>query len=243
MPTDPNTNQPPAGAGTGTTNASAATTPTGGDGKAAPTQQQTQQPDQSAGKNEGSTLLGGKTPEQKDGGAGQQAGDKPAPELELKLPEGMKADEQLLAGFKGIAKDLGLKGEHAQKVVDLYAKHIQAREQADAQLAQKTSEDWANAVRNDKELGGANLDRTLATAAKAIDRYGGPALREFLDVTGFGNHPVLVKVFNAIGKELAEGSLGGAGTSGQPPAGTIDRSPEAQAKRWFDKTDFSNAKK
>jgi hypothetical protein len=42
-------------------------------------------------------------------------------DVEFKLPDGVKPDDKLVAAFKPLAKELGLKGEGAQKLVDLYA--------------------------------------------------------------------------------------------------------------------------
>jgi hypothetical protein len=54
-------------------------------------------------------------------------------EVEFKVPEGVKPDDALIAQFKPIAKELGLKSEGAQKLVDLYAATVKAQGEAQAE--------------------------------------------------------------------------------------------------------------
>ena len=50
----------------------------------------------------------------------------------------------------------------------------------------------------------------MATARRAIERFGTPALRQLLNETGLGNHPEMVRLAVRVGRALAEDSVAGA---------------------------------
>jgi hypothetical protein len=131
----------------------------------------------------------------------------PVEYADFKVAEGFELDADALNDFKGIAKELGIPQEAAQKLIDLQTslegKRSEAQQQAQADQAQK----WAEAVKADKEIGGEHYDKSVATAVKAIEQFGSPELRNLLSETGIGNHPELVKFCHRIGKALSEDGL------------------------------------
>lgn len=135
---------------------------------------------------------------------------------EFKLPEGMTLDEARSAEFSTVAKSLKLTQEQAQQLVDLDVKRAQAQQAAHAD----TVKAWADELKADKEYGGDNLPATTAACKKVMDTFASPALREYLDATGLGNHPELVKFVAKIGKGLSEDTFvkGGATTTQTDPA-------------------------
>jgi hypothetical protein len=137
-------------------------------------------------------------------------------EYTFALPEGMELDTKASEQFTEIAKDLKLPADGAQKLVDLYAKQMQAQQEVHAE----TVKGWAEAVKTDKELGGDNLPATNAAASKVMSTFATPALKEYLNATGLGNHPELVRFVAKIGKALSEDTFvrGGNTTSATDPA-------------------------
>jgi hypothetical protein len=135
-------------------------------------------------------------------------GDKPAgaPEVyeTFTLPEGVAVDEATLGEATAMFKDIGLPQDKAQKLVDFYTGKLAAVADAPQKLWEATQADWQGKVRADPEIGGAKLDATIATAAKAIDKFGGTALRDALDITGAGNHPEIIRFFARVGASLSE---------------------------------------
>lgn len=131
-----------------------------------------------------------------------------APEkYEFKAPEGVELDKNVVALFEPIAKELKLPGESAQKIVSLYAEKIMPHVlQAQADSWAKQVDDWSQAVKSDKELGGEGFAANVEVAQKAIARFGSPALKEILESTGLGNHPELVRFCMRIGKAISEDS-------------------------------------
>jgi hypothetical protein len=120
------------------------------------------------------------------------------------LPEGVEIDEATLGEATEMFKDIGLPQDKAQKLVDFYTGKLAAAAEAPQKLWEATQTEWQGQVRSDPEIGGAKLDAAIATAAKAIDKFGGPALRDALDITGAGNHPEVVRFFARVGATLSE---------------------------------------
>lgn len=129
-----------------------------------------------------------------------------APEkYEFKPAEGQELDTSALEQFEPIARELNLTNEQAQKMVDLYGTKIMPMvQQQQAEAWQKTTEQWAADVKADKEIGGDKLTANLSAAQRALDQFGDPELKEYLDSTGLGNHPALVKAFIKVGKAMSE---------------------------------------
>jgi hypothetical protein len=122
---------------------------------------------------------------------------------EFKMPEGMTADPARAEEFSAVAKELKLTQEQAQKLVDLDVKRSQDQLTAHAE----TVKTWATELKADKEFGGDNLPATTTACKKVMDQFATPALREYLDASGLGNHPELVKFVANIGKSLSEDSF------------------------------------
>ncbi len=148
-------------------------------------------------------------------GAEQQAKDQKAdpgksavaaPEkYEFKTAEGQELDAEAVKAFEPIAKELNLSNEQAQKLVDVYGGKIMPKlvEQQAAQWQQQI-EQWSEQVKADKDLG---TDASIGAAQKAMDKFGSPELKQYLNETGLGNHPELVRIFANIGKAMSEDGL------------------------------------
>jgi hypothetical protein len=127
-----------------------------------------------------------------------------APEkYEFSAPEGQELDANALSVFEPIAKELGLTQEQAQKLVDIYPQ-IQ---QQQAEVWSKQVADWGEQVKADKEIGGDKFEASVGLAQRALDQFGNPELREYLQASGLGNHPALVRFCAKVGKSMAEDSF------------------------------------
>lgn len=182
------------------------------------------------------------TTDQTDGGKKETVPDKTEPVLfdpaKVTLPEGQTMDEELMKEFAPLAAELKLNHEGGQKLVDLYTKGLGSvvqkleaynKEQADAEVTK-----WKEETKADKEIGGARLEESLATAGKAVARFGTPALRELLDMTGLANHPEVVRFCLKAGKHISEDTLGGREEGGAgdktDPASTMYDHPTSRPK-------------
>ncbi|MBH1918616.1 peptidase [Serratia surfactantfaciens] len=141
-----------------------------------------------------------------------------APEkYEFTSPEGQELDANALAVFEPIAKELGLSQEQAQKLVDIYPQ-IQHQQ---AEAWSKQVADWGEQVKADKEIGGDKFNASVGAAQRALDQFGNPELREYLNASGLGNHPALVRFCAKVGKAMAEDTFVVPNQGGQRSAADI----------------------
>lgn len=162
---------------------------------------------------------------------GEKPADKPddkeqkqegAPEkYEFKGGEGVELDTEALKDFEPVARELNLTNEQAQKLVDAYPKILAGVQQRQAEAWQKQTEGWAETVKADKEIGGDKLTANLSAAQRALDQFGTPELKEYLNATGLGNHPDLVKTFVKIGKAMSEDGMVDGSNQGQRSAAEV----------------------
>ncbi|EOJ5644274.1 peptidase [Escherichia coli] len=163
---------------------------------------------------------------------GDKPADKPAEEKDQKQEgapekyeftagEGVELDTEALKDFEPVARELNLTNEQAQKLVDAYPKILAGVQQRQADAWQKQTEGWAETVKADKEIGGDKLTANLSAAQRALDQFGSPELKEYLNATGLGNHPDLVKTFVKIGKAMSEDGMVDGSNQGQRSAAEV----------------------
>jgi hypothetical protein len=158
-------------------------------------------------------------PKEGEGKDGKEGEAKVPEKYELKMPEGMTLDEAALGEATPVFKELGLTGEQAQKLADVYAKQVQKLAAQSAETWKKQHEGWVKSMVGDAEFGGdgklAVKDGKLAGASsdligRAINKVGGEqahAFKEMLDMTGAGNHPEMARFLYRVGKMVGEGSV------------------------------------
>ena len=163
---------------------------------------------------------------------GEKPKDKPAEEkdqkqegapekYEFQAAEGIELDAEALKDFEPVDRDLNLTNVQAQKLVDAYPKILAGVQQRQAEAWQAQTEQWAADVKADKEIGGDKLTANLSAAQRALDQFGTPELKEYLNTTGLGNHPDLVKTFVKIGKAMSEDGMVTGKESGQRTAAEV----------------------
>lgn len=116
-----------------------------------------------------------------------------------------------LETFKNLASEWKLAAEQVKKLQafsDEIAQHA-AQQAQEAKRAQTVA--WAHQTR---ALYGAGLEREIGFALRAADTFGGPELRQLLEETGLGNHPVVIRTLSGIGRTISED----ASTGGIPSA-------------------------
>ena len=147
--------------------------------------------------------------------ATDQPPDKPqgAPEsYTFTAPDGLALDSGVTDAFAGVAKELGLSQDAAQKLVATMAP-VMAQRQAEGLQAQRT--EWREQAVADKDFGGDKLADNLAAARRARDAFASPELTQLLEQTGLGDHPEVIRLFVKTGKAMSEdgfvtGRAGGA---------------------------------
>lgn len=132
---------------------------------------------------------------------------------ELTAPEGVTLELESLGEFEGLAKELKLTQEEAQKVTDIGVRMTQKFAAQQAEAIQTAAAEWAASSSSDKEFGGDKLTENLAVSKKALDAFGTPELRTLLNDSRLGNHPEVIRFMYRAGKAISEDRMvtGGAG--------------------------------
>ena len=214
-------NEQPADGGAAPAAASAEPAPAGGnpqpvvDGKGG--EASNQQSEQGAEPPEG----GKPDAEGKPDGRQEQKPEGAPEKYEFSTDEGVELDSAALADFEPVARELNLTNEQAQKLVDAYPKILEGVQQRQTEAWQAQTEEWAATVKADKEIGGDKLTTNIGVAQRALDQFGTPELKEYLNATGLGNHPDLVKTFVKIGKAMSEDGMVSGGNTGQRSAAEV----------------------
>jgi hypothetical protein len=126
---------------------------------------------------------------------------------EPKLPEGISADQAMMDAFKPLAKELGLKGEGMQKLVDLWSNATKAGFEAQLKAVEDNRAKGFESLRSDKDIGGDKFTESMTAARRAVKEAGGQELADRLFSLGLDNDPVLVRAFVRLGKRMGEDSI------------------------------------
>ncbi len=143
-------------------------------------------------------------PEETEGEESEETEGAPDEVYELEAPEGHEVDDAALAAYADVARELNLTQEGAQKILDkvlpAWAEHTAAR-------ALEIRAEWAEQAKADKEIGGKKFTESVELARKALSRLGTPELREWLNGSGAGNHPELIRAFAKAGRAISEDTV------------------------------------
>lgn len=138
---------------------------------------------------------------------GDTAADDEPIEYNFKLPDGVEMAPETLEGLKGIAGELKLDQDGGQKLASFGAEMFQKWETAQAEGIEAVKAEWSEATKADKEIGGANFDKNLGIAKSALEKFGTPELKAFLNETGLGNHPEINRLFWKMGNQISDDTL------------------------------------
>lgn len=135
---------------------------------------------------------------------------------EFKVTEGTTLDEAAVGIVTPVLKELGVTQEGAQKLADAFVA-IQTK-QLEGQATQ-----WLEASVADKEFGGKDFDANAKLAQTTLAKFSTPEFKQFLETTGLGNHPEMLRTFVRIAKATAQDShiSADSGGSDKSPAETL----------------------
>lgn len=136
----------------------------------------------------------------------------------LVMPEGVAVDDELLAALSPDFKELGLTQGQAQKLADKFIASQQARAAKQTETWAGTVSGWVDQAKADKDMGGTKWDSTVSAGIRAVDRLGTPELRSYLNASGGGNHPEMIRFMAKVGAMISEDrpATGGAEGAGKP---------------------------
>lgn len=154
---------------------------------------------------------------------------------EFKLQEGFTLPKDVAEEIAPILKGMKLSQEQAQQLADAHMSIVKKERKAAEEFKTQLVQGWRDELKNDPDFGGANFDKNSGYARRALkfmqssDPKEAAELKDFLDHSGFGNAPPVIKAFARLGKRLAEdGILGGGEASGVKK--------ETGPDDWFSKT-------
>lgn len=123
---------------------------------------------------------------------------------ELKLPEGVQANEEMLKGFKELAHKNGILPKQAQAALDFY-------NDINQKAAKSYEERLDQEVERLRKKWGDDFEKNVGFANAALQEFGGNEIAEQLEKSAWGKYPPLVELLSSIGKGLTEKPLHGDG--------------------------------
>lgn len=138
--------------------------------------------------------------EESEEGEEESEGEQP---LQLSLPEESLLHDDHITEITQRAEELGLSQDQAQEwlndrseIVSEMLENAQSiiEKQAREELAEASAA-WKEELMNDPDVGGDKISETAELAKRFAEAYLPPELNEWLEETGYGNQPGLVKAF------------------------------------------------
>ncbi len=136
---------------------------------------------------------------------------------EIEVPKDKNVNPEIIGAFKEIAHKAGILPKQAKAVVEWFTgfeENIIAGRRVEQENQTKAGLDAL------KKEWGQGYDKEVATARLAVKEVGGEDFAKFLDESGLGNQPAIIKAMAKFGKLLGEDKLRGAveGRMGKTPA-------------------------
>jgi len=130
---------------------------------------------------------------------------------EFTLPEGVTQEDvdPLIQSLTPIFDEMGLSQEEAQQLLDfqLDQKQKDSQRQSDEWSAQKKQ--WDETIKADKDLGGANFEKSKGLVDSALNKLGSPELRGILNDSGLIQEPTVFRFLHKLGTLTQEDNPGG----------------------------------
>jgi len=159
---------------------------------------------------ESKTLLTGeKDPDEGEAGA-------PEKYEQFKVPEGFALDEDILTEFSDAARTKGLDQETAQKFIDVGVKLAQKVAKGLEENWKEVRKTWRKDLESDGEFGGTNLRETVKGANRVLAKYGTKPLSDWLQASGAGDNPDLIRLLSSVDKATREDTFHGGGQPVKP---------------------------
>lgn len=122
----------------------------------------------------------------------------------LTMPEGVELDAEMLDALGGDFKELGLTNAQAQKLADKFISVQQKRGEAQNEAWANTVKGWGDAAQKDEEIGGTRWGDTAKVASGFAKEFFSDTGREFLEASGAGNHPEMIRMARNAGKTITD---------------------------------------
>lgn len=138
----------------------------------------------------------------------------------VELPENYCYDEKLLSEFNELAGKYNLSQKSANELMSMAVKLTQLTgsnySKTMAEQQRQKVEDYKHNLITDREIGGANFERTMRTANIAYTQFADDDVQALLAQSGLNCHPKVVKMFYEIGKRMRNDSIYGMNIAAAP---------------------------
>lgn len=136
----------------------------------------------------------------------------------LTMPDGVEVDQALLDKISPRLKAKGYTHREVQDLANDLTEVRRAEVEKDNKQWANTITKWVDDAKSDKDIGGDKWDATVSSATRAVNKLGTPELREYLNASGGGNHPELIRFMSKVGAMIREDTppKDGAGGSSVP---------------------------
>jgi len=146
---------------------------------------------------------------------------------DVKLPDNMQLDEAMTGKFNEYAAKLNLSQKGANDLmamaVDLTEQTQKKTVEAIGKLQEAKIEGYKQLLNSDKEVGGANLKESIATANVAYDAFfKDEDLRVLLAEGGLTVHPKFIKALKTIGSQMKNDTIHTSGNPAETPKNRED---------------------
>lgn len=126
------------------------------------------------------------------------------------LAEGLDYDNAMEEKMLGLMHEAGLSQGQAQKIYSGYMEHMTGGYNEMNKTRELERTQWDHELRS---TFGKAYDEQVSLAQRAAAEFGGDEFRSWLNETGLGDHPMLVKMFAKIGQQVSESRIDPQGRS------------------------------
>ena len=120
----------------------------------------------------------------------------------LKNANGEDVEPQELEMMSRMFKDVNLSQEQAQKLYSAYEKEQGSFIEQSQKAFNQMRDDWFNQTISDPQIGGQNIGQTKLCIKRVMQQCGNKELSEFLNKTGLGFNPEMVRFMTKVGELL-----------------------------------------
>jgi hypothetical protein len=137
-------------------------------------------------------------------------------------------DPKMLEHMQGIFHETGLSSRQAETLYNKYMAYIAGEYETSQKETSLQTEQGLEKLKADF---GSEYNVKLAAAQKTLQKFGSPELVEYLDKTGLGNSPELIKLFSNIGLSISESTAHDGESRGYNPVSSQQAMAEIDTLR------------
>ena len=134
---------------------------------------------------------------------------------DVKMPEGLKMDEAKIAERKAIYHKAGLSDKQAKALIEADLTFVKSSYEADQQSTQSAK---LSAESSLKQEWGDKFQANIELARSVVAKFGDEQFTRYIEESGLGNDPRLIKMLAKAGQGLMEDRATGKGTTEISPS-------------------------